>query len=109
MKTLKFIVNDKNITKHPECDFSGLFPGSDKRVKVEFTFSPDWEGHVKVVGFWSQMDYEYPPQELDEDNSCMIPSEALTKATFKMRVFGKKHGFKLKTNPITIYQNGGKR
>ena len=109
MKTLKFIVNNQSISKDPNCDFSGLFPGSAKAIRAEFTFSPEWDGYVKVVGFWSQMDTEYPPQEIQDDSWCMIPVEALTKVTFKMRVLGKRNGKKLMTKPITVYQNGGKR
>lgn len=36
MRTLRFIVNDKNIKQDPTCDFSGLFPGKNSNVRAEF-------------------------------------------------------------------------
>ena len=108
MKTLRFLVTEQTIAKDPSCDFSGLFPGLHEQVKVEFDFSADWANHVKVAGFWSTLGTEFPPKLLEND-SCMIPAEALTRPSFKMRVYGKKRGIARKTDLITIYQRGGVR
>lgn len=109
MRTLKFIVNDNIITEDPNCDFTGLFPNSEKKIRAEFAFSHEWDNSIKVVAFWSIMGTEYPPQLLDEENGCMIPEEALSKPAFKLEILGANLKQNMKTKPLTIYQKGGKQ
>ena len=106
MRILSFIVNCKDVTQDPECDFSGLFPGREKTVMAKFTFSPEWNNSVKVAAFWSVIGAEYPPQLITEDETCMIPIEALQRPVFKIQVLGKTKNNKLETNKLTIYQSG---
>lgn len=108
MRTLKFIVEDQIIKQDPKCDFSNLIPGSEGYLEAEFSFSKEWDGCAKVVGFYSPLGREYPPRVLSDGRTCVIPFEALEKKTFKIQVIGKKNGFKLKTNKVVVYQNGGK-
>ena len=113
MRILRFLVNGKAIKQDPSCDFTGLFPGRNPNVKAEFVFSNEWENTVKVAAFWSMLDSEYEPQLL-EDDCCIIPEEALSRASFKIQVFGKKrmpayNSTMLSTNKLTVRQTGGKR
>lgn len=108
MRTLRFIVDGKTIKQDPACDFSGLFPGKNPNVHAEFSFSSEWDKKVKVVAFWSMLDAEYTPQEIDEDMGCLIPTEALAKPAFKIQVLGKRGKDRIDTNKLTIRQ-GGKR
>ena len=109
MRYLKFIVEGESITLDPACDLSGLFPGSEEEVKAEFVFSPEWKSRVKVVAFWSVMGKEYPPQAINEDNTCQIPTEVLAKVAFKVQILGKRKGGNIvRTNTITVYQSGHK-
>ena len=107
MRTLKFIVGEFTIERDPNCDFTGLVPGTERYLKAEFSFSPEWNGYVKVASFHSMMGKEYKPQELKDGKSCIIPAEALRKRAFRVRVVGKKNGVKKITNKIIITQNGG--
>ena len=110
MQVLKFIVNGETITLDPTCDLTGLFPGSEDQIKAEFIFSSEWESRVKVAAIWSIMDKEYTPQVVNEDNSCLIPREAISKIAFKVQVLGgKKNRPTLRTNTVTVYQRGRKR
>ena len=110
MRTLKFIVDGQIIKPDPSCDFSNLVPGSNEYLRMEFAFSPDWTGCVKVATFWSMMGFEYQPQLLNDGKSCMVPSEALAKRSFKVQVIGQsvKTSEKITTNKIEVVQNGGK-
>lgn len=109
MRTLKFIVNDQIITQDPNCDFNNLVPGTEGYLKAEFSFSPEWKDCVKVAGFWSAMGVEYQPQVLADGYSCMIPADALKKQIFKIEILGKKRGgITLKTNRVTVTQDGGR-
>lgn len=113
MRSLRFIVDDKTIKQDPSCDFTGLFPGRNPNVKAEFAFSNEWDNTVKVAAFWSVLDSEYEPQVLDND-CCIIPSEALSRASFKIQVLGKKinpsfNKTTMSTNKLMIRQTGGKR
>lgn len=108
MRTLSFIVEGQILKPDPECDFSGIVPGTEKYLQAKFKFSDEWKNAVKVAGFWSRLGEEYPPQKLRDGNKCVIPAEALKSKYFKIRVIGKrKDGFRLMTNKLEICQNGG--
>lgn len=108
MRTLNFIVDGQSLRQDPDCDFSGLSPGTGSYLKARFTFSPEWRNCVKVAAFWSRLGGEFPPQQLADGSSCYIPSEALGSKYFKIQVIGqKKGGFKITTNKLEICQNGG--
>ena len=109
MRTLKFIVEDQLIRQDPNCDFSGLVPGTQGYLRAEFSLSSEWYGYAKVIGFYSMMGKEYEPQRLDDNSSCVIPAEALARQKFKIQVIGRhRSGTKLKTNKVTVSQDGGK-
>lgn len=113
MRNLRFIVDNQIIRKDPTCDFSGLVPGSAGCVSAEFVFSKEWEGCLRVAGFFSPLGKEYPPRELAYGRSCVIPFDALQKRSFKIQVVGVKtvngEKIRLKTNKVVINQDGGKR
>lgn len=108
MRKLRFIVDDKSLKQDPTCSFEGLFPAPNQTIEAEFTFSEFWNTVPKVAAFYSMLDNEYPPRVIDENNHCMIPSEALLLPTFKMQILGKHRGNIVTTNILTIYQKGGK-
>ena len=107
MRVLSFVVDKQVIMKDPQCDFSNIVPGSEGYLAVKFKFSPEWDNCAKVVGFYHGRT-EFPPQVVDEDNACMIPSEALVNPWFSIQVFGKRKGYQIGTKKITIEQNGGR-
>lgn len=107
MRTLKFIVNNQTITQDPNCDFSNLVPGTEGYLKAEFFFSTEWAGRVKAASFYSMMGTEYEPQILKDGKSCIIPAEALKRRIFKLQIFGKQGDSTIKTNRITVKQDGG--
>lgn len=108
MRTLKFVVEGQNIRPDPSCNFDGLFPGAENQIRAEFSFSPEWKSGPKVAAFWSMMGSEYPPQELKDCKTCMIPSDALKRAAFNVQILGKRNGATVRTNKLTVYQKGGK-
>ena len=108
MRTLRFIVDKQIIKKDPECDFSGIVPGTEGYLKAEFDFSPEWDNCVKVAAFLSIMGKEYSPQVLQKGKTCIIPAEALKRKKFVIQVIGKKNGYKITSNKVTVCQEGGK-
>lgn len=108
MRTLRFIVDGKTVKQDPTCDFSGLFLNKDSGVCAEFIFSSEWNDKIKVAAFWSMLDREYEPQALD-NNTCIIPVEAFSRASFKIQVLGIGGHERLTTNKLVVLQTGGKR
>ena len=108
MRTLRFIVDGKTVKQDPTCDFSGLFLNKDSGVCAEFIFSSEWNDKIKVAAFWSMLDREYEPQALD-NNTCIIPVEAFSKASFKIQVLGIGGHERLTTNKLVVLQTGGRR
>ena len=107
LRSLRFIVDDLLINKDPNCDFSGLVPGSKGYLKAEFDFSPDWNGCAKVAAFYSRMGREVGHEVLEDGKTCVIPEEALKRKEFKVRVFGTNGDIVLTTNKVVVNQNGG--
>lgn len=109
MRTLRFIVEGLIIRQDPNCDFSGLIPGTEGYLQAEFIFSPEWRDCAKAASFWSIMGKEYPPQLIKHDGTCIISAEALKRKLFKVKVVGRgPDGKILETNKVVVYQNGGK-
>lgn len=108
MRTIRFIVDDQVIRLDPDCDVNNLVPGTKGYLLAHFTFSSEWDGCVKVAAFFSNLGREYEPQILTDGVSCIIPSEALTKSIFKVRVIGQKGDYNIGTNKVIVYQRGGK-
>lgn len=106
MRTLKFIVDNQSIKQDPKCDFSGLVPGTEDYLQAEFIFSSEWTGCTKVAAFYSVMGKEYEPRLLKDGKTCIIPSEALKRKTFLVRVLGKRDQLRLTTNKVAVSQNG---
>ena len=108
MRTLKFLVNGEVVKQDPSCDFSGLFLDKNSEICAEFIFSSEWNDKIKVAAFWSMLDREYEPQALD-NNTCVIPVEAFSKASFKIQVLGIGGHERLTTNKLVVLQTGGRR
>lgn len=84
---------------------SGLIAGTKGYLKAQFEFDDDWKDCVKVVSFINGDEYAV---KLDEDNACLIPHEALTSSTFKVKVEGRRSdGYRIMTGSITERQKGG--
>ena len=108
MRTLRFIVNNQLIEQDPNCNFGGLVPGTESYLQAEFSFSSEWNGCTKVVAFESMLGDEYEPQLLVNGKTCMIPTEALKRRSFKIKVLGKRNDFRITTDRVVVTQNGGK-
>lgn len=107
MRTLKFIVDGQTIKKDPNCNFDGLVPGSEGYLQAEFSFSRDWDGAVKVAGFYTRMGKECPPQILTDGMRCTIPPEATKNRVFKVKMLGKTKNYTIETNRVEVTQEGG--
>ena len=110
MRTLRFIVDGQTLKADPDCDFSGLVPGSSGYLRAEFSFSSEWDGFAKVAGFYQKPGgFECTPQLLRDGKSCVIPDEALETKRFEVFVLGRdKTKKKLTTNKVTVTQDGGR-
>lgn len=105
MRILKFIVDGQQIKKDPECNFDNIVPGTTGYLSAHFTFSDDWNGYAKAVGFWAN-GKECEPQIVGFDGVCDIPAEATRNKRFEIVVMGKHGKSRLITGKIEIVQNG---
>lgn len=108
MRTIKFIVNGQSLELDPSSNTNDLVPGTERYIKAEFIFSSEWAGYKKVAAFYSMLGHEYPPQLLVNDQYCVVPTEALAKRQFKMRILGKNGDISIVTNKLLVSQNGGR-
>ena len=109
MRTLRFDVKGQIISATGFAELDGLVAGSSNYLKAKFYFSEDWDGCVKVAGFFLPNGEEFEPQKLDNENSCIIPKEILEYHEFNIRLFGKKGDYAINTNQVKIRQFGGKK
>ena len=102
MKVLDFNIVGQTIQRDPECDFSGLVAGSRGYVHARFRFSSDWAGCKKVATFSAKgKDHHVPLIH----NTCEIPAEALTGATVRVKVTGRREGFEIITDTVAFAQS----
>lgn len=104
MRELNFRVDDQLLRKMPGCDFSKIVAGSVGYLKAKFYFSGNaWGDCVKVASFWNNG--QMFNARLEEDDSCNIPSEALTGKEFEVSVTGgKPDGYRISTNRFKVKQ-----
>ena len=95
MRVLKFIVNGQSLQKDPNCDFSGIIRGSKGYLVAEFSFDSSWKGCTIAASFW-HFGKEYAV--LVQNNSCMIPDEALEGFSVGVTLRGIKRGYSISTN-----------
>lgn len=105
-RTLKFNIAGQSIEQDPNCDFSGLVPGTEGYLKVEFTFSPEWDGCVKAAVFNIGAPGGEYAAVLKDGKSCDIPDAVCGRPAFKVYVYGQNKDFHIKSDEIIIRQNG---
>ena len=109
MRIIKFVVDNDKIRKDPDSDFSNL--SKNPSVQAQFSFSKEWDGFIKVIGF-RRGNKELEPRILSRGTTCEIPLEALKGTFFRMHVLGKKGERRIITLPLLINNNesnkGGK-
>lgn len=103
MRTLKFNVEGQSITPAPNCDFSGIVPGTEGYLEASFAFSEEWRG-CGMIAVFTKLGEEYLVKL--ENGSCTIPEEALTYKRFGVEVIGVRPGYRIKTGKAVVEQNG---
>ena len=105
MRTLRFIVNAQKISPDPNCDFSGLIPGTSGYLKTAFSFSSDWTGMAKVA--------EFRKYTCDDSVSvpiingeCMVPAKVTAGKAWYIKVIGKKGDVIIPTENCRVRQEG---
>lgn len=107
MRTLKLVVDGYKIKyDDSNSDFSRSKAEMGKPLKIEVIFPPEWDRAVKVMAFYDRDHKECKPQVI-ENNSCMVPKEALKEYVFYVQILGKKNGKILETDKKSIRQIGG--
>lgn len=102
MRVLKFKADGQRIKKQADCDFSGLVAGSVGYLRAKFTFSDEWANCKKAASFWIG-EKEYPAL-LDDEDSCVIPTEVLIGEMFEVSVLGVKPYYKINTGKTKVRQ-----
>lgn len=99
MRTLSFVVDKQNLSKHG--DFDGLVAGTKGYLHAWFRFSNDWAGSKRVAVFTCDKG-TYPM--LITGGTCVIPDEVTACSTFKVHVVGRRGDEDLKSSRVTIIQ-----
>ena len=101
MRTLRFIVNEQNLSKDSSCDFTNIISGTRGYLEAEFVFNESWNMFGKVAVFCALLQ-EYPV--IIKNGKCEIPPEVLDGEKFSVYVVGSKNGKRITTNSVTITQ-----
>lgn len=104
MRTLEFEVKQQRLRKQPGCDFSHIVAGSFGYLKAKFYFSSEWDNCKKAASFICEGSDEEHAVLLDENNSCVIPSEALVGNSFDVFVTGVRPGLLIQTARTSVKQ-----
>lgn len=102
-RILEFDVQRQRLTKNRNCDFANIVSGTSGYLKAKFNFSQsEWMGCRKAASFW--LNDKETAVLLDENNSCVIPSEALIGDRFEVSVTGVRTNYKIVTNKSVVKQ-----
>ena len=101
MRTLRFIVDEQNLSKDSSCDFTNIISGTRGYLEAEFVFNESWNMFGKVAVFGALLQ-EYPV--IIKNGKCEIPPEVLDGEKFSVYVVGSKKGKRITTNSVTIAQ-----
>lgn len=105
MRTLKFAVNAQRITSDPNCDFSGIVPGTVGYLKAHFSFSPEWAGMVKVAEFRKYLCDE-PVSVPIINGECAVPDTVTGGKAWYVKIVGKRGGIIIPTGNCKVEQEG---
>lgn len=105
MRTLKFAVNAQRITSDPNCDFSGIVPGTVGYLKAHFSFSPEWAGMVKVAEFRKYLCDE-PVSVPIINGECAVPGTVTGGKAWYVKIIGKRGDVILPTCNCKVEQEG---
>lgn len=105
MRTLKFAVNAQRITSDPNCDFSGIVPGTVGYLKAHFSFSPEWAGMVKVAEFRKYLCDE-PVSVPIINGECAVPDTVTGGKAWYVKIIGKRGDVILPTCNCKVEQEG---
>lgn len=105
MRTLKFAVNAQNISPDPNCDFSGIVPGTAGYLYATFEFSAEWRGLAKVAEFRRYDIDEAIPAKI-VNGKCEIPAETLRGKKWYVNVVGKRGNIRITTDRAEVKQEG---
>lgn len=105
VRTLRFQVRGQQISPDPDCDFSGIVPGTAGYLQAEFSFSPEWRYTVKVAEFRRYETSEYYPVKI-VSGRCTIPAEVLAGKAWLVNIVGKRGDMVITTNKCKVRQEG---
>lgn len=101
MRILDFIVSGQTLRCDPECDFTGIAPGSRGYLHARFSFSQEWTGCKKVALFYCR-GKEFPAPLVK--GVCVIPAEALVGSIVQVSVEGRRGDFRITAGTAAFKQ-----
>lgn len=104
MRVLRFDINRQLLKPSPECDFSGIVPGSAGYLHARFDCDSEWNGCKKAASFFGVDGREHAVPIID--GMCEIPSCTLNGRFFEVRVKGVRQDFVITTNRLVVRQEG---
>lgn len=102
MRELAFAVNGQQIEKMQGCDFGGLVAGTKGYLRARFMFDAAWKGCKIAASFFDADGKEDAKGVIDGE--CEIPESALKKDVFYISLTGRRKGYEITTNRLTIRQ-----
>lgn len=88
------------------CDFTGIISGTKGYICLNFVFSQEWDGLLKVLQTSNEYDFSNEHSKSIMNNVCMLPDEVTDQNVIYLRVIGKKGNKKMVTNTIILRQEG---
>ena len=104
MRTLVYKVKDQRIIRSG--DHGGLVAGTKGYLIAKFDFDENWDDCVKVASFFTN-DQKEQSCLLDKNDTCKIPEDVLKHNVFKLRVEGRREGYRILTDRAIEQQSGG--
>lgn len=94
MRILRYKVQGQNIVRDSTCDFSNIARGTDKYLKLVFSWDEEWRNKAKVISLRNSEGIEI---NLAVKENALLPEVVTNGSMFSFVLYGKDNIEKIQT------------
>lgn len=101
MRILRYKVQGQNVIRDNTCDFSNIARGTDKYLKLVFSWDEEWRGKAKVIRLRNAQGEE---MNIVLQDKVVLPKNVTSGSIFSFELYGKSATEMIKTNREYVEQ-----
>ena len=101
MRILRYKVEGQNIIRDSKCDFENIARGTDKYLKLVFSWDEEWRGKAKAISLRNAQGEE---TNMVLQDKVVLPKNVTSGSIFSFELYGKSATEMIKTNREYVEQ-----